>query len=49
MSDGQVPLPSNDDGEKYGAAEADVVDRVGELGHQVHPDITVMRPRPEKF
>ena len=48
MADSQVPLHSYEEGEEDRAAEADVVDRIGELWYQIHPHQAVFSPGPFK-
>ena len=46
MTDGQVSLAGDQDGEEHGGAEAHVVEGVGELRDQIDPDQAVLRPGP---
>ena len=46
VADGHVALPRDDHGQVDGAAEGDVVEGVGELGHQIQPNLAVTVPGP---
>ena len=48
MTDSQVSLARDHYSEEHRGAEAHVVEGVGELGDQVHPDQAVLLPGPGK-
>ena len=46
MTDSQVSLAGDHHGEKHRRAEAHVVEGVGELRDEIHPDNAILGPRP---